>query len=333
MEAFRLYDASLGIGKFLNRFDLEGVTPHQIVYSTLGRLPGSSGAQPQSDYNPRVHLRSLLHGDEFQKRLMIRFLDAYPEKKRLLLVHIPKCAGSDLTINLMNRFPPFNFRLIDRNWVPVDAMFASLRKLVEEVSYENCLFVHGHVTLKQYLTNNLVRFGDHTFTIVRNPVDMVISKINYVLTRFSRDPDLKANDTKNWLQHVSHAKIQAALSSGDYRDIAVEMLFTPGLVETDPICGHLGEGTAASAKELCRRANIEITHVDRYEEWLALRWGVASSKRNNASQPLVSLDMLGQDGLQRAYGLTAEDRQFVESVEEQARAKDQCFILGTQLSI
>ena len=332
LEAFRLYDPNQSIGKFLARLDLEDVSPRQIVYSALGRFPGANSPNAQPEYSPRAHLRSILQGEEFQKRLMVRLLDAYPEKKRLLLVHVPKCAGSDLTVNLMNRFPAFNFRLVDRAWIPVDAMFSALRKLVEELAYGNSIFVHGHVPLKQYLANGLVRFGDHTFTIVRNPMDMVVSKLNYMLTRFSRDAELKANDTQSWLKHISHSKVKAAIESADYREIALEMLFTPGLVERDPICGHLGEGTASSAMELCRRADVEVTHLDRYEEWLALRWGVASSKRHNSSLPLVTIDMLGEDGLQRARALTEEDRQFVESIDLQMRKERACFIFGMQLA-
>jgi hypothetical protein len=161
---------------------------------------------------------------------------------------------------------------------------------------------------------------------------MVVSKLNYMLTRFADDPELRDLDTQDWLRLISLDKVRLAIASGDYRDVALEMLFTKGLMERNPVCTHLGDGNAASALELCARADVEISHVDRYEAWLALRWGFAT-RRHNASRPLVTLDMLGADGLRQAEALTEEDRVFVGIVERTLQEGNTCFAMGTQLAV
>ncbi len=330
-EALRLYGPEPGPGKFLERLDFAGVSPRQIYYAIYGRLPSAPASRPQPGYNPRAHLRYLLQGEEFQKRLMVRVLESYPDKKRRLFVHIPKCAGSDFTSTMMKRTAAFNYRLTDRNWFTADKMLAAIRTLVENLAYADSIFVHGHVPLKQYINSGVVRFGDHTFSILRNPLDMVVSKLNHMLTRFVDDPELKDLDTQDWLRLVSHEKVKLAITSGDFRDLALEMLFTPDLMEVNPVCTHLGDGNAASARELCARADVEITHLDRYEEWLALRWGFAT-RHHNASRPYVTLDMLGENALHHAQALTDQDRIFVGMIQRTLKEANTCFVMGTQLA-
>jgi len=330
-EALRLYEPGKGLGRLVERLDLVGVSPRQIFYCIYGRLPAAQGSKPQAGYNPRAHFRFLVQGEDFQKRLMVRLLESYPEKRRQLFVHVPRCAGSDITSLMVERTAAFNFRLTDRNLFSADKMFAAIRTVIENIAYAESIFVHGQVPLKQYLQSGVVRVGDRTFSIVRNPIDMVVSKLNYMLTRFTDDPELKDLDTQDWLRLVNHDKVKLAIASGDYRDLAREILFTPELMEVNPICAHLGEGNVATALEFCTRADVEITHVDRYEEWLALRWGFAT-RRQNASRPLVTLEMLGVEALRHAQALTEEDRVFVGIVERTLKEGNTCFAMGTQLA-
>ncbi len=331
LEALRLYDADTGIAKFLDRLDVVEMSPRQVFWCVFGRLPSAPGARPRPGYDPRIHLKTLLQGEQFQKRLMARVLESYAEKRRMLFVHVPKCAGADLNSMLTKRYPPFSFRLIDRNWTTSEKMLISLKRLVYELANSDRIYVHGHVKLQFFISNGMVRFGDETFAIVRRPVDRVISAVNYILTRFSRNPELKAVDIGGWLRFVAYEKVKSAIQSGDYRDVGNEILHAPGLIERNAICQYLGEGTAESALDLCARADVEITHVDCYEKWLRQRWDIASSRRNNASRPLVSLEVLGSEARRRVEFLTEEDRVFVEQVERKLQENGKCSVMGTQL--
>jgi hypothetical protein len=333
LEAFRLYDPAQGIAKFLDRFDLSTVSPRQAVYCAFGRLPAAAGARTAADYNPRGHMRNILQGEEFQKRLLNFVLEAYPEKRRLLFVHVPKCAGSDLTSFLTKTNPAFNFRLVDRAWVTSDKMFSAIKVLADELAYADHIFVHGHVALRQYIADGLVRFDDEVFTIVRDPLDMVMSRINYMLARIASDPEQSRVDTRDWLRLLNPAAFRAVIETDDSREAAREMLFAHGLIPANPVCRFLGDGTAQTALDLCARADVEITHIDRYEEWLHVRWGVAGSTRANASRKMVSLDMLGEAERARAEALTSEDRIFVECVRRGMQEGNKCFVMGTRLKL
>ena len=48
-----------------------------------------------------------------QPRIVEMILNAHPEKRRLIFVHIPKCAGTDLTANLGTRYPTVHQTLAD----------------------------------------------------------------------------------------------------------------------------------------------------------------------------------------------------------------------------
>lgn len=332
-EMLRLYDAEAGIGRVLSRMDLAGMTPRQAVFCTMGRLPPAPAARAPANYNPRSHLRRLLQGDEFQKNLLRRMLECYPEKQRLFFIHLPKCAGTDLTSILLQQMPGFNMRLLDRNWFTAETMLDALGVLVRDLAFADRVLMFAHFELRNYLADNMVRFGDRVFSVVRNPADTIISGINYILTRFRNDTELQAIDTNGWLKLLDHGRIKAALDSEDYRDIAMEMLFTPGMMHANRICQFLGDGTAASALLMCARADVEISHVSRYEEWLALRWGAAGSRRRNASIPMVSADMLGAEGLARIGALTEEDSVFVEKIERKMQEDNTCFVMAADLAI
>ncbi len=331
-EAFRRYDPEQGINPWLQSIDLLTTPRRQAIFAVIGRLPEPPPVgQSNVVTNGRLPFSNALHSEEFQRRLMVRLLTSYEEKKRLLFVHVPKCAGSDLTVLLMNRYPAFNARLTERNWFPTAKLFAEIKKLVDALAYSETIFVHGHVPLRRYLQDGCVRATDHVFTTVRDPLDMVVSQINYILTRFSRDPELKAIDTRDWLRFLDHDQIKAAIESGDYRDVGRQILRTPQLVEPNRVCQYLGDGTAAVAFENCARAEAEIAHVDTYARWLETRWGIVSDTRQNASAKLVTLEALGDEARRRAEELTQEDRIFVRRVEEKLRASESAAISGGEL--
>jgi hypothetical protein len=97
LEELRFYDAARGIDVFLDRFDFTKATPHQLYSGILGRLPESAAVATQPiGYSARQQCRDMLLSAEFRKDVIARVLRAYPDKRRLFFIHIPKCAGTDL---------------------------------------------------------------------------------------------------------------------------------------------------------------------------------------------------------------------------------------------
>ena len=68
-----------------------------------------------------------------QPRIVEMILNAHPEKRRLIFVHVPKCAGTDLTANLGTRYPTVHQTLADPNWMPPERLQASVDQVEQQL--------------------------------------------------------------------------------------------------------------------------------------------------------------------------------------------------------
>ena len=135
-EALALYDPRSGLFDLLAKMQFSAETPRQIRYSVFGGYGGGASRPTQlseidqlGGYAPRDYMNELLLSQEFQKELIPMFLGAYPEKKRLFFIHIPKCAGTDLSVNLMRRFPSMHQTLTEERWTSKEVLFKRVSRL------------------------------------------------------------------------------------------------------------------------------------------------------------------------------------------------------------
>jgi hypothetical protein len=156
LQVLALLDDKHGLGHLLDRIDWRGVSPRQIYLALLGRLPESMGfAIGDADYSPRNHAESAYLSGEFQEQVITRALSAYAEKQRLLFVHIPKCAGTDLIENLSANQPWLNQNMSRREWTPAAVLLPQLKRFVIHTSVCSSIFVSGHLALSWYLDRGL----------------------------------------------------------------------------------------------------------------------------------------------------------------------------------
>jgi hypothetical protein len=330
-EHFRRYDPGAGLAGLIGQWDLAEVTPRQIYYAVLGRLPEGERARMGEAFDPAQLYRSALASDEFQSGILRAILRAYPEKPRKIFIHVPKCAGTHLTQKLSAGWPAVSFRLMDKAWTGKDALFEALRKLALRLDGADCIVAYGHLRLKWYMGQRLIRFGDQPFTVVREPAETVLSQVNYMLTRFRDDPEFKAIDTQGWLRLLDREKVSASLAAGDVRDLAHEILFKDGLLPRNLICDFLGAGTASSALELGASAGLELTDMPRYPQWLAERLGLEAGRPVNVSNRFIGFEDLGADGRERVRLLTGEDDILVEAVRRRLEATGRCGTSAAEL--
>src|SRR5262249_12398368 len=93
----RLYDEDNDLDRLLARIDFSVKTPAELCHMILGRPPRPPEvASSREAYDPAQFAGRLLMSREFQSDLIRLLLLAFPEKRRLFFVHIPKCAGTDL---------------------------------------------------------------------------------------------------------------------------------------------------------------------------------------------------------------------------------------------
>src|SRR5205823_6565803 len=113
----------------------------------------------------------------------------FPEKRRILFVHVPKCAGSDLNRHLAPNFLTLPHRITSEEWVAKEELFETLRNAIRELDRSSEILVHGHIELDKYLTAVPDRPGDAIVTIIRDPVEIAISQANYAVTLLVKDPE------------------------------------------------------------------------------------------------------------------------------------------------
>ncbi len=112
------YNPRTGWDAFIETIDFTDVTPSQICQVVLGRPPVTvEQAIPASGYDPRKHFRGALVSREFRQRFLATFLRAYPLLGRDVFIHVPKCAGTDLTLNLGWRSVPLPRTLEVEGWM------------------------------------------------------------------------------------------------------------------------------------------------------------------------------------------------------------------------
>ncbi len=335
LELLRFYDRTWGLTPLLDRIDFAGVKPLQIYTTALGRLPESiemAAPRPREYYSARQNLWDAVLSEEFQRAIVIKFLSAFPEKSRLLFVHIPKCAGSDLATNLAERYPAISQRLSEPDWISREKFLEEVKQLSLDLPFCDKVFVHGHFTLSWFVINKLLRHGDHIFTVLRDPVDRIISQINYILTRFSQDPFLHSPDTRDWLNILGRDSIPRVGENLDVGTLRSELVRHPKISHPNLMCLCLGNGDAKSAFLACVVSDIELTTLEYYERWLTERWGIGRSRRENASERFVALSDFTEADKDHLRSITAEDRVIFDAVSGRLAERNVSSIRGSELA-
>ena len=302
--AFAMYEAEKGLPSVLSRIDFEGVTRRQVYFTVLGRAPERAAmALDGPNFRARNAAAHALQGDEFQAKLREIVLAAFPDKRRLVFVHVPKCAGSDLLATLRRRYPYVHNHVSIPEITSKPAMFEWLRQFALGVNLCDRVAVSGHVPLRWYTERALIRFEDEVFTSVRHPRDMLYSYVSFILTRFVEFPDGQRTDIKGWLAEIGVGALEPVLSPSYLAELGSKLLRTRG---ANLICSFLGKGTAASAFEAMVMTDIEITDVARYSAWRRQKFGFEPQRRVNPSQPLFTPEIA-----------TAADRAVIEEMIEE----------------
>jgi hypothetical protein len=176
----------------------------------------------------------------------------------------------------------------------------------------------------------LVRPEDHIFTVVRDPIDIVISAVNYRLTRLMMDPLGLQTDTRLWLADLGLERFPADATPNELRGFAKQILRTPSVVPDNMLCQMLGSGDSKSSLANIVSSNIEITDLTRYGTWLRERWG-AETARANRSRPFWTAATLDPEDRTLIEAKITEDRVLYATLMKQLDATGRSFISGQAL--
>jgi hypothetical protein len=266
--------------------------PRQIHQVVLGRSPASvEQAVPPPDYDPSMHFRKALLSREFRKHFLGAFLKAYPTKGRDVFIHVPKCAGTDLILNLGRRLLPLPKMLEVDGWTDDVEFLEIVAGLARAAMTSERFFVYGHMELGIYANVAGVRLDDRIFTVLRDPIDMMVSQANYVIGRLRQDPTGREPDAAEYLQLLGRTHLPEDLSVGELKDMTLKALLNPAIAEPNRASFYLGDGsgtTFAKALENLIVHDVEITTTVHYDRWLKERWGIGKSDRHNRSEPVLA---------------------------------------------
>lgn len=308
-----LYDDTEGLDGLVKRFDFSGLAPWALQRIVLGQP--TKDKRPPAATDPAVYFKELLLSNTFRQMVLRNVLDAFPDKPRVLFVHVPKCAGTDLTLILQERYFTINGTMENPGWYTPETRLQYLRDIVRASDFVDSFFVRGHVPLRFYVNQALIRPGDQIFTVLRDPVDVVISMVNYVLTRLRNDPTGSSPDTRQWLTGLGMQRLPATVSPAQWLEFARFVMREKRVVADNILCNALGHGDAATAMEYLVASDIEISDVARYEPWLRARWGIPASNRANESVKFITRAGLTADDLGLIDSKVTEDKILYQTVK------------------
>jgi hypothetical protein len=315
---FTLYEPAMELYTLLCRLDFSRVRPNHLYYSVFGEIPTPHPrGMAWSPAIARDYLNDLLNSSRFQQRVLIYALRAFPEKRRLLFVHIPKCAGSDLSFHIGSRFPSLEQRLMDEALRSKADLFEALAGFVRELTFANEIFVRGHVPLDFYAAADLIRPADRVFTILRDPSEIALSQINYILTKFQLNIDagLVERDTAAWMRVLGLTELPPKITPEFVQKYAHELLYNTYITEPNSMCHWLGGGDAEVVIARLARHLVQVTNTEHYNPWLLEEWGISARTRQNESMKFVSLATLTHQELGYVQALSPEDRKLYSQVQ------------------
>ncbi|MBN8875050.1 MAG: hypothetical protein J0H67_19610 [Rhodospirillales bacterium] len=332
-DLFRFYRPELGLQALLMDVDLTGLTATDVYRACHGRVPETP---EMASAHERMGIRRLfevaLRSREFRTLFVPRFIAAYPEKRCLSFIHVPKSAGSDLSAHLITRFPSLRTTIIDPDLGSEAAFFAAVKDIVLESAVSEHVYIHGHNTLETYARWGAARPQDHLFTTIREPISLLVSQVNYVLTRMASPETPMAPDTAGWRSIFGVDDPARLEDRGEVLRLAATILRDQGVVPADNTCRFLGDGTAEGAIAAMVRHDVEITDLRRYPLWSQQRWAVRdTSTRANASRPYVRLEDFSPEDRSHMHAITAQDQVLHAYVARRLDATGQASLRGAAL--
>jgi hypothetical protein len=335
IELFLRYDAQNGLRDLLSNVDFSSMKPSDVYRSIYGELPSSGGLpEANAEYYARDDFENQLLSNQFRANIINFFLDGYTEKQRIFFIHIPKCAGSDLTSHLMRRHIAIDNKMRFPHWMPSKELFLAIRSIAAKSESSDCFFVHGHARIDEYKNSNAIRSADKLITVVRNPTEIITSSINYILTRILNDQRIGrfAPDTADWLRVLNLDKLPDTPSQAHIAELSKRILRHTHTVRPNSMCYWLGRGDAQSA--LCNliEHDVEITDSERYNTWLWQAWGEKSDGQQNKSRKFIATETFSPADLEYIETITREDTKLYTEIQNCLAEQNGSSIHGKQLA-
>ena len=333
-DLLSLLEPEAGLDSLIYRIDMTGVTVTDIYRATLRRAPETIGAIHDPDNrDPHATMARTLRSPEFHANLLNHAMAAYPEKRRSIFLHVPKSAGTDLTLNLAPRMVSLPLS-IGVDGTPEEALFHAAR-FARGARATDEILLYGHIEFAELIERAGVRAGDRIFTTIREPIDMMISQVSDILTQAARDPTARNPETRQWFARLGIDRMPANPSAAYMKDLTVRALLDEQINPPHRICTHLASRDTATYEEAISHIvthDIEITTTEHYAAWLNERWGIRSGSRHNASERYVVPNEVRHFLLDRLRPRLREDLKLHAVIAWALRQTGGCAVTGHQIA-
>lgn len=320
-ELYRLlsfYDPVTGLDALLDRVNFGKLTAAVVqAVAHAGAVPDLTNILAATMDEPVKLLRAALTSPQFRGHTIAQFLNAFPELQRTVFLHIPKCLGTDLVQTLGLSRLTLTKSLEEPSWFSEEDFLDTLGRISRQATLSDEIFVTGHIYLADYLSQVPLRPDDHFFTVLRDPVDAMVSQANYSIGRLLQDPEAAKPDTQHIRACLGIGPLPEAPDRRLLQELALRVLRDPRLCEPQLTCRHLSvdqEWTYRSAVAGALYADIELVTAATYQRWMTTRWGAGQSLWHNRSDKHISREDAMRHSGPMLLEATAEDRAFFSLV-------------------
>lgn len=284
----------------------------------LERSPERSAVANSEVPHPMFTLREFMASDEFAANHMRTLRDLFPDRSATFFLHIPKTGGSTVCES-MERSRRFVWLLMPDSigHGGGDERLSYYGGVVSRLRNSNKDFtIGGHATASLLLNTRLKKPDDRVFTVVRDPCDLMISWLNYLLTivytELPSNPDFAGRpDAKRVDDLIGHDWCSGPISISDAQ---IELL-VENVTYRNPICRSIGaEPTFVSAIDTLARLDIEVIPFHGISQFCEKN-GFPSSEDRNISVKFIKKSTLRKSTLEMIYDRIGEDLKFYSYVE------------------
>jgi hypothetical protein len=256
-----------------------------VYDACLGRLPEIESDSWTVGYRSREHcadhITESLLSEEFRGRIIEILSNKLPWLRRVVFVHIPRTAGTSVQYALERGWsgPWWHINYSDDAWFDDDlkrlgsSRLQFMLNLLGQLNEPKTrLLVVGHNQLGDLLVRKQLRSTDEVFTVIREPQDIVISSVRYILDKVTSDSHLPdASDWRNWLDQLGlpwrsdkRVTVRGMLRSERFRSEYANL-----------ITKYLSiDGTASNAIKACQLVQCSILKNSSIKDYLTRKLDV-----------------------------------------------------------
>ncbi len=166
------------------------ISARDIYQACLNRLPEAEVCRIRysSGRERARHISQVINSEEFRRIFHGLLCKSYPEAQRIFFLHIPKTGGTDLRERFRGDASTLIWDVSHESDVHGAQLAHQQFPKFQRAESKRILFT-GHYDINDLFSRSSLRSSDKAFTVIRNPVDVVVSAINFVLTELERYPE------------------------------------------------------------------------------------------------------------------------------------------------